>query len=146
MNLFFNVEEYRNKISQTSFIGLHNQDNDLNEKEFQVKTEYLVGYFKDSLPNAIKKNKFKCFAVLRLDGDLYESTWQSLEYLYPYLNEGGIVIIDDFTDWVGAFTAVHDYRRVNNINTPIIQVYHGNGEIVRGAYFRKPHGSYVKSC
>ena len=98
------------------------------------------------MPAAIKQNKFKCFAVLRLDGDIYESTWQSLEYLYPYLNKGGVIIVDDFTDWPGAFTAVHDFRKLNKIDTPIVQVFHNPGEVVRGIYFRKPFWAHVKSC
>ena len=117
-----------------------------NEKEFQVGVEFLVGFFKDSLPAAIKEKKFKCFSVLRLDGDIYESTWQSLDYLYPYLNVGGVVIIDDFTDWEGAFRAVHDFRKKYSIVTPIVQVFHKAGEQARGVYFRKPEGSLVVSC
>lgn len=75
MNLYFNVETNRNKISNTSFSVLYAPENNPIEQEFQVKTEYIIGYFKDSLPAAIKQQKFKCFAVLRLDGDIYESTW-----------------------------------------------------------------------
>ncbi len=35
-------------------------------------------------------------AILRLDGDLYESTKVCLEHLYPLLSPGGWVIVDDF--------------------------------------------------
>ena len=87
---------------------------------------------------AIKENRFRCFSVLRLDGDIYQSTWESLVYLYPYLNDEGIVIVDDFMDWSGAFKAVHDFRDKYKIDTPIIQVYHGVGESMRGVYFMKP--------
>ena len=108
------------------------------EADYSVKIEFLKGYFKDTLPVAIKENRFTCFAVLRLDGDIYQSTWESLEYLYPYLNEEGLVIVDDFCDWSGAFNAVHDFREKYKIATPIIQVYHNEGEAIRGAYFMKP--------
>ena len=82
--------------------------------------------------------------MLRLDGDIYESTWQSLEFLYPYLNVGGVIIVDDFSDWEGAFRAVHDFRKKHDIRTPIVQVFHKKGEISLGAYFRK--GAHVESC
>jgi len=35
-------------------------------------------------------------ALLRLDGDLYESTKVSLNELFPLLNDGGILIVDDW--------------------------------------------------
>ena len=54
--------------------------------------EFVKGWFKDTLPvNTIEK-----ISVLRLDGDLYESTWLALEHLYPKLSKGGILIIDDW--------------------------------------------------
>ena len=146
-NIYFNVENRREKIIDDTFkqFATVGDINDA-EKEFQVKVEYLVGFFKDSLPLAIKENKFRCFSVLRLDGDLYESTWQSLENLYPYLNVGGIVIVDDYTIYVGAFRAVLDFRKKNDIKTPIVQVFHKEGEYLSGIYFRKPEGAYVVSC
>jgi len=53
----------------------------------QVK--FLSGWFKDTLPTApIKK-----LALLRQDADIYESTYQALENLYPKLSIGGYVII-----------------------------------------------------
>ena len=145
-NLYFNVESERDKIEDGTFRLFYGNEENEKEKEFQVGVEFLVGYFKDSLPVAIKENKFKCFSVLRLDGDIYESTWQSLEYLYPYLNVGGVVIVDDFSDWEGAFRAVHDFRRKHGIRTPIVQVFHRAGEMSRGVYFRKPEGAHVVSC
>ena len=145
-NLYFNVENKRERLSNKTFkLENGHQENEM-EKEFKVDVEFLVGYFKDSLPLAIKENKFKCFSVLRLDGDIYESTWQSLVYLYPYLNVGGLVIVDDFSGWEGAFRAVHDFRRKEKIQTPIVQVFHKEGELSNGVYFRKPDGAFVVSC
>ena len=145
-NLYFNVESRRESLDDNSYQQFYGGEQNEAEKNFQVKVEFLVGYFKDSLPLAVKEKKFKCFAVIRLDGDLYESTWQSLEYLYPYLNVGGVVIVDDFSSWEGAFRAVHDFRKKNEIRTPIVQVFHRAGEQSNGVYFRKPEGAYVVSC
>ena len=138
-NIYFNVLSQRNFIDQSILAG--NSKSDPLEEEFNVQIEFLKGYFKDTLPKAIQENRFKCFSVLRLDGDIYQSTWESLEYLYPYLNDEGVVIVDDFCDWSGAFNAVHDFRQKYNIKTPIIQVYHKEGESIRGAYFLKPKSS-----
>ena len=143
MSLFFNVFSNRKEIGEGRKVKTV-EEQDPNEKEFDVKTVYLKDFFNESLPLAISNKQFKCFAVLRLDGDIYESTWQSLTYLYPYLNVGGIIIVDDFTDWVGAYQAVHDFRKKENINSPILQVYHNpqNQEKIRGIYFLKDSPKY----
>ena len=50
------------------------------------------GWFSDTLPGApIDK-----LAVLRLDGDLYDSTTDALTNLYPKLSVGGFLIVDDY--------------------------------------------------
>ena len=52
----------------------------------------LEGWFKDTLPTApIEK-----LALLRLDGDMYESTIQTLDALYDKVSRGGFIIIDDY--------------------------------------------------
>ena len=56
------------------------------------QVRFLPGWFKDTLPDA----PIDRIAVLRLDGDLYESTIQALDALYPRLSPGGFCIIDDY--------------------------------------------------
>jgi O-methyltransferase len=92
----------------------------------QVK--FLVGWFKDTLPTApIEK-----LSVIRLDGDMYESTIQAIEALYPKLSPGGFCIVDDFGSFVDqAQRAVHDYRAKHGITDEIIDI---DGS---GAYWRK---------
>ncbi|MFC3322105.1 TylF/MycF/NovP-related O-methyltransferase [Mesorhizobium cantuariense] len=53
---------------------------------------FVKGWFKDTLPLLQTRE----IALLRLDGDLYESTMDSLEALYEKVSPGGIVIIDDY--------------------------------------------------
>lgn len=83
----------------------------------QVK--FLKGWFKDTLHKAPIAN----LSVLRLDGDLYESTMDALTALYPKLSIGGFVIIDDYgIPSEGCRLAVHDYRRTHDINDPIMDI------------------------
>ena len=82
----------------------------------QVK--FLKGWFKDTLPVA-PINKL---AVLRLDGDMYESTTDCLENLYPKLSVGGYLIIDDWGALPSTKQAVIDYREKNEITEKIIPV------------------------
>lgn len=50
-------------------------------------------------------------ALLRLDTDFYESTKHELQYLYPRLASGGVMIIDDYGYWLGAKKAVDEFLR-----------------------------------
>jgi O-methyltransferase len=92
------------------------------------QVEFLVGWFKDTLPTApIEK-----LAVIRLDGDMYESTIQAIEALYPKLSPGGFLIIDDFGSHASqAGRAIEDYRAEHGITDEIVDV---DGF---GAYWRK---------
>lgn len=81
------------------------------------QVRFLKGWFKDTLPKApIEK-----LSVIRLDGDMYESTMDGLVNLYPKLSIGGYVIIDDYA-LEGCCEAVHDFRRENNIIDKIIDI------------------------
>jgi O-methyltransferase len=79
---------------------------------------FVEGLFADTLP------ALQCgpLALLRLDGDLYESTDLALRHLYPKLTPGGYVIIDDFGVSDGCRQAVLDYRAQHTIDAPIIPV------------------------
>lgn len=54
----------------------------------------VKGWFQHTIPG---QTVTKAIAVLRLDGDLYESTLIPLKHLYPLLSKGGYLIIDDYT-------------------------------------------------
>jgi O-methyltransferase len=85
---------------------------------FDEQVAFVEGWFKDTLPH-LEAQKF---ALIRLDGDLYESTIQSLESLYPKLSVGGFVLVDDYGSWPSCRQAVHDYRTAQRISDPIIRV------------------------
>lgn len=55
---------------------------------------FIKGWFEDTVPE--KAKKIGPIALLRLDGDLYESTKVCMEHLYPKVSPGGFVIIDDW--------------------------------------------------
>ncbi len=82
------------------------------------QVEFLKGYFCETLPKApIKK-----LALMRLDGDWYESTMDALVNLYPVLEPGGICIIDDYGLPLGCQQAVDEYRSKHDINNEIVWV------------------------
>ena len=79
--------------------------------------QFLPGWFADTLPHWQGQ-----LALLRLDGDWYESTYTALENLYDKVSWGGFIIIDDYHPVIGAYDAVNDFRRTRNITDPMVQV------------------------
>lgn len=78
---------------------------------------FLNGWFKDTLPNA----PIKLLSLMRLDGDMYSSTLDALQNLYPKLSVGGFCIIDDYS-LPACRSAVEDYRGRHGITTPIKEI------------------------
>lgn len=78
---------------------------------------FLKGWFRDTLP-AVPIEKL---SILRMDGDLYESTMDALTNLYPKLSVGGYAIVDDYF-LPQCRKAIHDYRNSNGITDEIIPI------------------------
>lgn len=91
------------------------------------QVRFLKGWFCDTLPTA----PIEQLAVLRLDGDLYESTMDGLSALYHKVSSGGFVIVDDYGDFEPCRRAVHDFRNAGGVTDPI--------ELIdwAGAFWRK---------
>jgi O-methyltransferase len=66
----------------------------------------LKGWFENTLPEFAPPGPI---AILRLDGDWYESTTTCLENLFCHVIPGGVILIDDYYTWDGCARAVHDY-------------------------------------
>ncbi len=75
---------------------------------------FVKGKVEDTLPS-FKTNRI---ALLRLDTDWYESTKCELEYLYPHLCKGGVLIIDDYGHYEGAHKAVDEY--IKALDHPVL--------------------------
>jgi O-methyltransferase len=90
-------------------------------KNYQI----IKGWFSETLPNFHLKEEI---AILRLDGDWYDSTMQCLITLYPMVAKGGLIIIDDYYTWDGCSRAVHDYLSSQQLPDRIYQIY-GNSFI-----------------
>jgi len=84
------------------------------------QVEFLVGWFKDTLPSA----PIEQLSLIRLDGDMYESTMDALRALYPKLSIGGYVIVDDFYSVPACPAAITDFRREYGIEEPLERIDH----------------------
>jgi hypothetical protein len=92
------------------------------------QVRFLPGWFADTLPSAPVQR----LAILRADSDLYDSTYTTLEHLYPKVSPGGYVIIDDYHVIDECRRAVHDYLK--SVGTEDLEL-----ETIDecGAYWRK---------
>ncbi len=86
------------------------------------QVRFLKGWFSDTLPHA----DIEQLALIRLDGDMYESTMDAINSLYPKLGIGGYVIVDDWGAVVACRRAIEDYRLKYRI-TEAIRSIDGTG-------------------
>jgi O-methyltransferase len=79
---------------------------------------FLEGFFAQTLPGIAAER----FAVVRLDGDMYESTMVALEALYPKLSTGGFLIVDDYGIIPACRAAVRDFRDAHGVTEEIVTI------------------------
>lgn len=95
-----------------------------------AQVKFLKGWFRDTLPTL----KGRRFALVRLDGDMYQSTIESLENLYDRLSPGGFLIVDDYGAIPACKAAVDDFRAERGITEPLQSVDW------TGVWWRRPFG------
>jgi O-methyltransferase len=81
-------------------------------KEF---IHFHKGWFQQTLP--IDAAKIDKIAILRLDGDWYDSIKVCLDFLFDKVVKGGIVVIDDYGYYEGCTKAVDEFLTARNIKT-----------------------------
>lgn len=81
--------------------------------------ELIKGWFSDTVAHFEFDEPI---ALLRLDGDWYDSTMQCIEALYPKVAQGGVIIVDDYYVWDGCSRAIHDYLSLNKLPCKIRQI------------------------
>jgi O-methyltransferase len=89
----------------------------------------VKGWFQNTLPRY--KRQIGSIAILRIDGDWYESTKVCLEQLYDNVVKGGYVIIDDYGYYPGCKKAVDEFVTGRQLDVDLIPVDYSR------VYFRK---------
>lgn len=82
------------------------------------ETILMPGWFADTLADFTPAEPI---AVLRLDGDWYDSTMQCLTGLYRHVMPGGLILIDDYYFWDGCARAVHDFLSTHKLTDRLEQ-------------------------
>ncbi|HKE55741.1 MAG TPA: TylF/MycF family methyltransferase [Pyrinomonadaceae bacterium] len=120
-----NVEKYPDdegdQLSTIDFLAVSLETVQGNFRAYGLldqQVKFLKGWFRDTLPLAPVER----LALLRLDGDMYESTTDALVNLYPKLSPGGYCIIDDYGTFYSCRKAVHDYREAHRIDEPVQEI------------------------
>ena len=88
------------------------------------KAVFVKGWFKDTMPSLEIP-----VSVLRLDGDMWESTNDVLKYMYDRVSPGGYVIIDDY-QLPSCRLAVDEFRSRRKIR--------GGLKVRPGVWWQKP--------
>lgn len=146
------------------FVSLNSQDGEVDEKRNKVVGGWNAGYFyevlnsainisqKDSfiprfkrvelvkgdvcktVPEYVEKNPGLRISLLHLDMDLYEPTLTALEYFYPRVVTGGVILLDEYAmrDFPGESSAVDKYFKGN---PPLIKKF---------PYTSTPGGYFIK--
>lgn len=120
-----------NDLAQGYCLGTYDEVKHMLFDKYKLDKDKVLmvkGWFENTLPNW--KHDIGDIAVLRLDGDWYESTKCCLENLYPNVVKGGYIIIDDL-QLVGCKKAVDEYIETHNLKVNIITDANGRG------YWRK---------
>ena len=85
-----------------------------------TNVKLVQGFFENTLTDEVIK-ELGNIAVLRLDGDWYNSTKVCLDRLYNSVVDGGVIIIDDYGHFIGAKTATDEFRAQRGIDSPLIK-------------------------
>ncbi len=74
-----------------------------------------------------------CFALVSLDPDLYEPTFEGLRYFYPRLAPGGRILIHDYTScqFEGVKMAVDEYCRAHELFVVPLMDLHGTAVLMK---------------
>jgi hypothetical protein len=99
----------------------------------ESRIDFVKGWFENTVP--AEKNKIDNIAILRIDGDWYESTKVCLEGFYDKVVPGGAVIIDDYHSCYGCQRAVDEFIQNRQLNVKMH--FDGRG----GCYFFKAFDS-----
>lgn len=100
------IKEQNNDYNNWCYASLEEVRNNMIKVDYpENKLIYVKGKVEDTIPK-ITPDKI---SVLRLDTDWYDSTKHELDFLYPKLSYGGVLMIDDYGTWSGSKKAVDEF-------------------------------------
>jgi O-methyltransferase len=82
------------------------------------RMHFVKGKVEDTLPASAPDE----ISILRLDTDWYESSKHELVHLFPRLQPGGVLILDDYGHWVGSRQATDEYLQEHQLRLHLVRV------------------------
>ena len=107
------------KLNENGINSVYDTFNKLNLNMDNITL--VKGFFQDTLEIQENIDNVGKIAILRLDGDWYNSTKICLDKFYDNVIEGGVIIIDDYGYFIGAKKATDEFRMKHKILTPLIK-------------------------
>ena len=87
----------------------------LHNKGIEKNIELVEGDIIKTVPEYIKKNPHLKLSLVNLDTDIYEPAVTILEYLWPQIVKGGVLVLDDYATFPGETKAVDEYFKEKNV-------------------------------
>ena len=115
--------------TKTGYIATSEESAHKIARKLGVKPHIIKGWFSDTLSK--HKERIGPIAILRLDGDTYNSTKEALDILYDSVVVGGIIVIDDYYDFSGCRKALYEFFNERGIVSTLQHYPFGR------VYFRK---------
>ena len=111
----FMFDSFEGLSSPSSFDGKHWSEGDMACDLDTIKKNLAefknICFLKGWIPDRFTEVQDKRFSFVHIDVDLYKPTHDSIEFFYPRINNGGIIVCDDywFDSCPGATQAVDEY-------------------------------------
>jgi hypothetical protein len=105
--------------------------NSLVEKGITEKVDFVPGSIHDAIPNYLIENPELKIAFLNIDLDDYDTTLCALEFFYPRLMEGGILVFDNYYKLEEEYRAVYTYFASSNVVINNFSVNRGPHYIIK---------------
>lgn len=103
----------------------------LTRKGITNKIEFIPGNLGDSIPDYLIENPELKISYLNIDLDDYEATLTTLQFFYPRLVHGGLVIFDNYYKLEEDYRAVIDYFNYSHVFIHNFSINKGPHYLVR---------------
>ncbi len=131
----FQQKDLENETGKAATYTTHNFADTSIDRVKQKLTSNKFYFHQGYFPETAKDIDNMGFALVNMDVDLYNPTKAGLEYFYPLLSKGGVIIVHDYNpDWPGIMKAVDDFA--STIPTPIVPLTDTDSSVM----FFKPKG------
>jgi O-methyltransferase len=125
------IQDARAGLTGSAYMGAGSFQGGL-EHVRQALSEFpAIEFHKGWIPESFKNLPEREYRFVHIDVDLYEPTRDSLEYFYPRLREGGVIVCDDYAhlQWPGARKALDEYCGPKGV--PVLCLTTGQGVIIK---------------